>query len=432
VPLIKKNGQESILLNNLCLQNDLFMSDKKSRILKGDIMMLENEVVLLHRFAKTGDAEAFSEVVQRHAGLVYGACLRILADRDRAADAVQETFFQLLRNAGNITGSVPAWLHRVATRKAIDVVRRDSSIKHREIEYAANKARQAILIQHFFEGRSMADIAAGKGISQPTVSRRIESGVAKLRERLRKRGIIVAVATLGGLLGENVVEAAPALVLKELGKMALVGGTAAAGSGVGSAAAASGTKAAIGVLAGVKAKIITAAAVAVVSVGGVATYKHVARPVEDKQPSEQHITQPFRPRPSRRPPVATQNRPTVRKARTVEETDWLEWEMMMEIMFAEDTTAARPAVPTTAPPRSDEPDTEPIMGSYGGGGFGGGGFGGSRARAKMPEKPDSENRNTAAMRYGGYGGGGYGGGYRRVERPEGPNSPDANSPENKR
>jgi DNA-directed RNA polymerase specialized sigma24 family protein len=79
--------------------------------------MLENEVILLHRFAKTGDAEAFSEVVRRHAGLVYGACLRILADRDRAADVVQETFFQLLRNAGNITGSVPAWLHRVATRK---------------------------------------------------------------------------------------------------------------------------------------------------------------------------------------------------------------------------------------------------------------------------------------------------------------------------
>ena len=272
--------------------------------------MLENEVVLLHRFAQTGDAEAFSEVVQRHAGLVYGACLRILADRDRATDAVQETFFQLLRNAGNITGSVPAWLHRVATRKAIDVVRRDSSIRQRETEYAANKPRevrkwqdisgyvdeglseldeptQAILIQHFFEGRSMSDIAAGKGISQPTVSRRIESGVAKLRERLRKRGIIVAIATLGGLLGENVVEAAPALVLKELGKMALVGGTTAAGSGVGSAAAASGAgaKAVAGaVMTGVKAKIITAAAVAVVSVGGVATYKHVARPVEVKQP----------------------------------------------------------------------------------------------------------------------------------------------------
>jgi RNA polymerase sigma factor (sigma-70 family) len=429
--------------------------------------MLENEVVLLHRFAKTGDAEAFSEVVQRHAGLVYGACLRILVDRDRTADAVQETFFQLLRNAGNITGSVPAWLHSVATRRAIDVVRRDSLRKRREAEYSANKPRevrkwqdisgyvdeglseldeqtQAILIQHFFEGRSMADIAAGKGISQPTVSRRIESGVAKLRERLRKRGIIVTVATLGGLLGENVVEAAPAIVLKELGKMALVGGTAAAGSGVGSSAAASGAgaKAVAGaVMTGVKAKIITAAAVTVVGVGSVVTYNHVTRPVEVEQPSEQHVTQEFRQRPSRRPPVTVQNRPTIRKARTTEEADWSEWEMMMEMIMAEDTTAAHPVVSTTAPPLSDEPDGESIMGGYDGGGYGM--MGGYRTSAEMPEKPDIEDSNTPVMGYGGYGGGGYGGnpesldyggyggGYRRVERPEDPNSADDGSPENR-
>ena len=125
-------------MNNLQLQNDLFMSGKKSRIVKGDIIMLENEVILLHRFAKTGDARAFSEVVRWHAGLVYGACLRILADRDRAADAVQDTFFQLLRNAGNIAGSVSARLHRVATRRAIDVVRRDSSIRRRSACWLGN------------------------------------------------------------------------------------------------------------------------------------------------------------------------------------------------------------------------------------------------------------------------------------------------------
>jgi RNA polymerase sigma factor (sigma-70 family) len=418
-------------------------------------MMLENEVTLLHRFARTGDAEAFSEVVRRHAGLVYGACLRILADRDRAADAVQDTFFQLLRNAGNITGSVPAWLHKVATRRAIDVVRRDSSIRQREIEYAANKGRevrkwqdisgyvdeglseldeqtQAILIQHFFEGLSMSDIAAEKGISQPTVSRRIESGVAKLRERLRKRGIIVAVATLGGLLGENVVEAAPAIVLKELGKMAIVGGTTAAGSGVGSAAAAScaGAKAAVAaVMTGVKAKIITAAAVTVVGVGGVATYKHVTQQPEVKQPSEQQITQPFRQRPPRRPSVTVQSRPTVLKARTAEEVDWSEWEMMMEMIMAENTTAARPAVSTTAPPRSDEPDTKPMMGGYGGGYYSGG-IGGVGPPAPDKET-DNEDSIPPAMGYGGYYGVSYGGGYRRAEEPEDPNSPDANSPENR-
>lgn len=56
--------------------------------------MFESESVLLQRFARTGDSEAFSELVRRYAGLVYGACLRILADKDRAADAVQDTFFQ--------------------------------------------------------------------------------------------------------------------------------------------------------------------------------------------------------------------------------------------------------------------------------------------------------------------------------------------------
>lgn len=164
--------------------------------------MPENESILLQRFARTGDPEVFSELVQRHAGLVYGACLRILADKDRAADAVQDTFFQLLRNAQNITGSLPNWLHMVATRKAIDALRRDSSRKQREARYAANKPLEVtkwqdlspcidevleelddgmreILVQHFFEGKTTSDIANKQGLSQPTVSRRIESGVAQ-------------------------------------------------------------------------------------------------------------------------------------------------------------------------------------------------------------------------------------------------------------
>ena len=50
--------------------------------------MLESENILLQRFSQTGDAEAFSEIVRRHAGLVYGACLRVLEDKNRAAYAV--------------------------------------------------------------------------------------------------------------------------------------------------------------------------------------------------------------------------------------------------------------------------------------------------------------------------------------------------------
>ena len=72
--------------------------------------MAENENIALRRFAERGDSEAFAELVREHSGLVYGTCLRILGDQNLAADATQETFFQLLRNARTISGSVSSWL----------------------------------------------------------------------------------------------------------------------------------------------------------------------------------------------------------------------------------------------------------------------------------------------------------------------------------
>lgn len=295
--------------------------------------MAENEIVLLRRFAETGDAEAFSQIVHRHAGLVYGACLRVLQDRSQAADAVQETFLQLLREAGSITSSVPSWLHRVATRKALQAIRRDSRRRQREAKYAADRPLKTsrwedisiyvdeeldelddqtrqILVRHFFEGTTTIDIAADSGISQPTVSRRIEAGVTELREKLKRRGIIVAAAALGSLLTQNAAQAAPAIVLKELGKIALVGGSAAA-SGVGTTVAAKA--AATGTVTGVKAKVIAAAAVAVIGAGTVVTYKHITRPVEPPQRQKQVVAEPVpqprgaiggfaAPRPSRQEP----------------------------------------------------------------------------------------------------------------------------------
>ncbi len=277
--------------------------------------MFESESVLLQRFAATGDAEAFSEIVRRHAGMVYGASIRVLSDADRAADATQETFFQLLQNASEITGSVSGWLHRVATRKAVDVIRRDSSRRKREAQYAADRTLDAqkwqdispyvdeamdeldeetrlLLIEHFFNGRTMTEIAAAGKLSQPTVSRRIESGIERLAEKLKDRGIIAAAAALAGLLGANAVEAAPAAVLSELGKMALVGSASATAAGsasaaIGSTAAKAATTAA---MAGVKAKIITtAAAVIIADTGAVITYNHVTN--RSKPPETTATTQ---------------------------------------------------------------------------------------------------------------------------------------------
>ncbi|MCK4292050.1 MAG: hypothetical protein KAY65_02550 [Planctomycetes bacterium] len=60
--------------------------------------MLESENILLRRFAATGDAEAFAEVVRRHVGLVYGASLRVLALVHAEPAKLEKIKTWLLRN----------------------------------------------------------------------------------------------------------------------------------------------------------------------------------------------------------------------------------------------------------------------------------------------------------------------------------------------
>ena len=412
--------------------------------------MSENENILLRRFAASGDAEAFAEIVRRHAGLVYAACLRVLADKDRAADAVQETFLQLLRNAETITGSVPMWLHRVATRKAIDVIRRDSSRRQREVTYAADKPRRAnawqdisrqvdeeldeldeqtrsILIQRFFEGLTTKDIAFRETISQPTVSRRIESGVRRLRDSLRKKGILISTAALFGLLGENVIQAAPAVVLKELGKIALVGSQAAAATGAGAAATASsaGAQAAAGVLTGIKIKIVTAAAVAVVGVGSVVTYNEVTRPPKPAPSVQPTATSRYSGGSSARSaePVAVQ--PATRTGNATQSPDLSELERAAwEQIFAEHKGNAPPAGPVPGPVDTpNEPSAEvPITG------FAMGSTGAEAPPAETPEGPVEVEPNEPPAGYGGMGGAFFGTSYETPQPPQPPEPPQPPPP----
>jgi RNA polymerase sigma factor (sigma-70 family) len=355
--------------------------------------MAENEIALLRQFVKHGDAEAFSEIVRRHAGMVYGVSLRMLKDESRAADVVQETFLRLLHDADRITDSLAGWLHHIATHKAIDAVRRDGRRRKREAVYAAGKLSEtqdwqsisgyvdeameeldedtrALLIQHFLEGRKQKDIAANANISQATVSRRIEAGVSELGKKLHNRGILVVAGALGTLLLQNAVEAAPTVVVQELGKMALVGATA-AGTGA-AVAGASGSAGAVttGVLAGVKAKVVTAAAVAAVGVGGVVTYQQVNKPAEPSKPTTQVVTPtdetvnkttttPVRiEQPARTNPTAT----VVKPDSTIANTDTpIPEEPVVSL------TPDGPAVDTV----STEASRSGFLGSYGGGPIGG-------------------------------------------------------------
>ena len=183
----------------------------------------ESDRALVGRFARLGDEEAFGAIVHRHAGMVYATCRRMLGDEVEAADAAQETFLQFSKNAGRIHGSLGSWLHRVATRRAADLIRQRASRRRREETYAleAERVRPAwpsaeaavdealeelppglreLVVMHFLEGHNTTEIAAAKAMSQPTVSRRLAEGLEELRRKLRDHGEETDAAGLLALL----------------------------------------------------------------------------------------------------------------------------------------------------------------------------------------------------------------------------------------
>jgi len=80
---------------------------------------------LLIRIAD-GDARAFETLYNRFARPVLGLALRLLRDRGRAEDAVQETFASIWRSAGSYRpdrGPGAPWLYAVARNAIVDRAR---------------------------------------------------------------------------------------------------------------------------------------------------------------------------------------------------------------------------------------------------------------------------------------------------------------------
>ncbi|MGV3663275.1 MAG: RNA polymerase sigma factor [Prosthecobacter sp.] len=208
---------------------------------------METDLHLLTRYRRHGDAEAFQSLVEAHAGMVYSTASRVTRDTTLAQDVAQETFLALARSGGSAIRSVGAWLHHVAWQKARDMVRGESRRRNHEaaaakhindlrteatweeleprldeaIEELSEQAK-SVLVARFFGGLSQQEIAERQGISQSTVSRALDQGIAELRSKLKVRGIACS-AGLAALLATHGVQAAPPALVTTLGKLALSG-----------------------------------------------------------------------------------------------------------------------------------------------------------------------------------------------------------------
>lgn len=180
---------------------------------------------LLLQYGRTRSEEAFRTLVKRHSGLVYRTALRLLGgDRAAAEDVSQEVFTLLARKAAALGDSAVVlenWLHRQACRRAINHLRSEGRRRGREriaaeqlaagweaspaLTRELDRALLALpegdrtgLILRFFEDRDYRSIGQTMGIAEEAARKRVTRALDKLGGVLKRQGVLVSGATLGG------------------------------------------------------------------------------------------------------------------------------------------------------------------------------------------------------------------------------------------
>lgn len=213
--------------------------------------MSTSDLALLERWVAHRDAEAFAELVRRHASMVYATCRRVLGPNPGAEDVAQECFAEAaqLANVSRIN-SLGGWLHTVATRRALNRIRAEERRRRREQRYAEESRSHAKvepddvqayldeaiaalpeklrlpLVAHFLEGQTHQEVATALGIPRTTVTSHIAKGIERVRRHLKRRGIAIGASALVSVMTVESAQAAPPALIAALGKIALLGNAA--------------------------------------------------------------------------------------------------------------------------------------------------------------------------------------------------------------
>lgn len=137
-----------------------------------------------------GDQPAFTELMGRHKGWLYGFIRRHVPSSDDAYDILQETFtsaWQALKRY-DPTRPLDAWLRRIALNKCRDRARREA-VRRRVFGFAGLSADTA---------DAVADTAAQADdvqIAGETL-RRLNEGIARLPGQLREALVLTALQGL--------------------------------------------------------------------------------------------------------------------------------------------------------------------------------------------------------------------------------------------
>lgn len=87
-------------------------------------MSNEQDQQILNKVAN-GDSKSFESLLLKYQDLVYGYCMKMLKDKQKAEDCTQETWMKVIRNAHQYkpTGTVKSWVMSICRNLIIDEFR---------------------------------------------------------------------------------------------------------------------------------------------------------------------------------------------------------------------------------------------------------------------------------------------------------------------
>jgi RNA polymerase sigma factor (sigma-70 family) len=201
---------------------------------------------LLEHYVNHHEEAAFAALVERHGGLVWGVCRRVLDDSQDADDAFQATFLVLIHKAaslggrGSLAGFLQGVAWRLSRRLKADAARRQARERRVEPGQALDGREQGTvsdlrevldeelnglpekyrlpLVLCYLEGKTYAEAARQLGWANGTVCGRLARARNLLRRRLVRRGLDFGTAALAAALSPSA--AAPAATTAAVVRMA--------------------------------------------------------------------------------------------------------------------------------------------------------------------------------------------------------------------
>ncbi len=153
---------------------------------------MDNEQELIS-LARSGDQEAFGQLMEQHQGRIYNLTLRMTGSPEDAAELTQEAFFNAWRGLSKFQGdsSFATWIYRLASNACIDFLRREKRRKSISMTISLDDdedSRQAELPDERFSPE--------RGLEKKELQRAVSDGLQKLSDEHRQ---VLVMRELNGL-----------------------------------------------------------------------------------------------------------------------------------------------------------------------------------------------------------------------------------------